>query len=439
MAEQTNGITHRRVLTIAFPIVISNASVPILGLVDTGVIGQMGLAAPIGAVGIGAIILGALYWIFGFLRMGTVGLTSQALGAKDHSEVAALFFRVTGIGLIAGVGFILFQWPLFAVAFWISPASGEVELLAREYMSIRIWSAPAAIAIYGLSGWLIAQERTGAVLAIQLLMNLGNIILDIWFVLGLGLGVEGVAIATLIAEWFGLALGLYLCRSVFSNFAWKMWQQIMDQSRLVRMAQVNGDILIRSVLLQAGFVSFLFFGADLGDVTLAANQVLLQFVYMASYAMDGFVFAAESLVGQAMGARAVAQLRRGASVTAVWAFSAGIIIALIVWFAGPFFIDLMAKDENVQAAARLYIPHVALVPILGAMAWMLDGVFIGATRTKDMRNMMIVSFLGYCIFIALLLPSFGNHGLWMAMNGFFILRGLTLAFRYPALERSVTN
>ena len=263
MAEQTNGITHRRVLTIAFPIVISNASVPILGLVDTGVIGQMGLAAPIGAVGIGAIILGALYWIFGFLRMGTVGLTSQALGAKDHSEVAALFFRVTGIGLIAGVGFILFQWPLFAVAFWISPASGEVELLAREYMSIRIWSAPAAIAIYGLSGWLIAQERTGAVLAIQLLMNLGNIILDIWFVLGLGLGVEGVAIATLIAEWFGLALGLYLCRSVFSNFAWKMWQQIMDQSRLVRMAQVNGDILIRSVLLQAGFVSFLFFGANL--------------------------------------------------------------------------------------------------------------------------------------------------------------------------------
>ncbi|MDB4116173.1 MATE family efflux transporter, partial [Planktomarina sp.] len=165
MAEQTNGITHRRVLTIAFPIVISNASVPILGLVDTGVIGQMGLAAPIGAVGIGAIILGALYWIFGFLRMGTVGLTSQALGAKDHSEVAALFFRVTGIGLIAGVGFILFQWPLFAAGFWISPASGEVELLAREYMSIRIWSAPAAIAIYGLSGWLIAQERTGAVLA----------------------------------------------------------------------------------------------------------------------------------------------------------------------------------------------------------------------------------------------------------------------------------
>ena len=439
MAEQTHVITHSRVLTIAFPIVISNASVPILGAVDTGVIGQLGLAAPIGAVGIGAIILGALYWIFGFLRMGTVGLTSQALGAKDHSEVAALFFRVTGIGLIAGVGFIALQWPLFAAAFWVSPASGEVETLAREYMSIRVWSAPAAIAIYGLSGWLIAQERTGAVLAIQLLMNLGNIILDVWFVLGLGLGVEGVAIATLIAEWFGLALGLYLCRSVFIGFAWTLWPQIIDQSRLVRMTQVNADILIRSVLLQVGFLSFLFFGADLGDVTLAANQVLLQFVYMASHGMDGFVFAAEALVGQAVGARALADLRRAALITAVWTFSAGVIIALAVWFFGPFFIDLMAKDENVQAAARLYIPHVALVPILGAMAWILDGVFIGATRTADMRNMMIISFVGYCIFILLLLPLFGNNGLWMAMNGFFILRGLTLAFRYPALERSVTN
>jgi MATE family multidrug resistance protein len=205
------------------------------------------------------------------------------------------------------------------------------------------------------------------------------------------------------------------------------------------MTQVNADILIRSVLLQIGFLSFLFFGADLGDVTLAANQVLLQFVYMASHGMDGFVFAAEALVGQAVGARALADLRRAASITAVWTFSAGVIIALAVWFFGPFFIDLMAKDENVQAAARLYISHVALVPILGAMAWILDGVFIGATRTADMRNMMIISFVGYCIFILLLLPLFGNNGLWMAMNGFFILRGLTLAFRYPALERSVTN
>ena len=436
MSDHTFGITHRRVLTIAIPIVISNATVPILGVVDTGVIGQMGAAAPIGAVGIGAIILGALYWIFGFLRMGTVGLTSQALGAGDHREVNALFFRATGIGLIAGLAFVLFQMPLFLGAFWVSPASAEVEDLARQYMSIRIWSAPAAIAIYGLSGWLIAQERTGAVLMIQLLMNVSNIILDLWFVLGLGLGVEGVAIATLIAEWGGLALGMYLCRSVLSGFSGSIWQQVFDRERLIRMAQVNVDILIRSVLLQAGFVSFLFFGADLGDVTLAGNQVLLQFVYMAAHAMDGFVFAAESLVGQAVGARAVAQLRRAASLTAIWTFSLGVLMAVIFWAVGPWVIDLMAKDVAVQAAARLYLPHTALAPLLGALAWMLDGVFIGATRTRDMRNMMILSFLGYYALVALLFPGFGNHGLWLAMNGFLILRGVTLALRYPALERA---
>jgi MATE family multidrug resistance protein len=435
MADPTYGITHKRVLLIALPIVISNATVPILGAVDTGVIGQLGGAAPIGAVGIGAIILGALYWIFGFLRMGTVGLTSQALGGGDAQEVRALFFRSIGIGVLAGMAFITFQIPIFAGAFWIAPASAEVEDLARAYMSIRVWSAPAAIAIYGLSGWLIAQERTRAVLMVQLFMNVTNIILDFWFVLGLGLGVEGVAVATLIAEWGGLGLGLYLCRQAFRGLALSLWQQIVNRRRLIHMMQVNGDILIRSVLLQAGFVSFLFFGAELGDVTLAANQVLLQFVYLASYAMDGFVFAAESLVGQAMGARAVAQLRRGASVTAVWAFGSALVLAAGFWIVGPFVIDVMAKDPAVQEAARLYLPHMMAAPLLGALAWMLDGVFIGATRTQDMRNMMILSFVGYCGLVLLLLPSFGNHGLWMAMNGFFILRGVSLAFRYPALER----
>ena len=439
MSDHIFGITHRRVLAISIPIVISNATVPILGAVDTGVIGQMGAAAPIGAVGIGAIILSAMYWIFGFLRMGTVGLTSQAIGAGDHSEVDALFFRAIGIGLIAGLVFILFQIPLFLGAFWVSPASTAVEDLARQYMSIRIWSAPAAIAIYGLSGWLIAQERTGAVLMIQLLMNLSNITLDLWFVLGLGLGVEGVAIATVIAEWVGLVLGLYLCRTVISRFSRSVCLQIFDRLRLIRMAQVNVDILTRSVLLQAGFVSFLFFSADLGDVTLAANQVLLQFVYMAAHAMDGFVFAAESLVGQAVGARAVAQLRRAASLTAIWTFSLGVLMAAMFWAVGPWAIDLMVKDVAVQAAACLYLPHVALAPLLGALAWMLDGVFIGATRTRDMRNMMILSFLGYCALVALLLPGFGNHGLWLAMNGFFILRGITLALKYPALERAAAE
>lgn len=268
-------ITHRRVLHIAVPIVLSNATVPILGAVDTGVVGQMGEAAPIGAVGIGAIILTAIYWIFGFLRMGTSGLVAQALGAEDRDEVSALLTRALMIGFGAGLALIALQSALFWGAFQLSPASAEVETLAREYMAIRIWSAPAAIAIYGLTGWLIAAERTRGVLVLQLWMNGLNIGLDLWFVLGLGWGVPGVAFATFLAEWTALGLGLWLCRDAFGRPAWRDRALVFARARLLRMASVNSDILIRSVLLQAAFVSFLFLGADLGDVTLAANQVLL--------------------------------------------------------------------------------------------------------------------------------------------------------------------
>jgi len=295
-------VTHRRVLNIAIPIVVSNATVPILGAVDTGVVGQLGLAAPIGAVGIGAIILSALYWVFGFLRMGTVGLTAQAAGNQDDAEVAALLTRGLLIGSLAGMALILLQLPLFWASFQVSPASSDVEGLARAYMRIRIWSAPAAISIYAITGWLIAQERTRAVLVIQLWMNGMNILLDLWFVLGLDWGVEGVAFATFLAEWTGAALGLWLCRAAFAGPAWRDWVQVFDGPRWINMARVNSDILIRSLLLQAIFVSFLFLGSGLGDVTLAANQVLLQFLMITAFALDGFAFAAEALVGRAMGA-----------------------------------------------------------------------------------------------------------------------------------------
>ncbi|MGR3696811.1 MAG: MATE family efflux transporter, partial [Roseovarius sp.] len=243
-------VTHRRVLKIAVPIVISNATVPILGTVDTGVVGQMGAAAPIGAVGLGAIILSALYWIFGFLRMGTVGLTAQAAGNGEEGEVAALLTRGLLIGAGAGLALMALQWPLFWASFQIAPGSPEVEGLARQYMAIRIWSAPAAISIYAITGWLIAQERSRAVLVLQVWMNGLNILLDLWFVLGLGWGVEGVAIATFLAEWSGAALGLWFCRAAFAGVAWRDWAQVFDGPRWTRMMQVNTDILIRSLLLQ---------------------------------------------------------------------------------------------------------------------------------------------------------------------------------------------
>ncbi len=427
-------LTHRRVLAIALPIVLSNATVPILGVVDTAVVGQLGEAAPIGAVGIGAIILSSVYWIFGFLRMGTTGLTSQAAGAGDADEVDALLSRALLIGVSAGLVMIVAQFAIFQGAFWVSPASAEVEALARDYMVIRIWSAPATIALYGITGWLIAQERTRAVLVIQVGMNGANIALSFFLGLELGWGIEGVAWATFLAEWGGLALGLWFCRGVFGGAAWLSAARVFDVVRLKHMALVNSDILIRSVLLQAIFVSFLFFGADFGDVQLAANQILMQFLQVTAYALDGFAFSAEALVGQALGARARAALRRSAVLSSLWG---GIVCAgLAVSFAlfGGAIIDVMTTAPEVRDVARTYLPYMVAAPIVGVAAWMLDGIFIGATRTKDMRNMMLISTLIYFAAVVPLMAVFQNHGLWLGLLLSFIVRGATLGWKYPSLE-----
>ncbi|ART99854.1 MATE family efflux transporter [Yoonia vestfoldensis] len=432
-------LTHRRVLRIALPIVLANATVPLLGLVDTGVVGQLGAAAPIGAVGLGAVILTAVYWIFGFLRMGTTGLAAQASGAGDSDEVAALLSRALLIGFGAGAVLIAAQWPIFNGAFRLAPASAEVEALARDYMAIRIWSAPATIALYGITGWLIAQERTGAVLAIQLLMNGLNIGLDLVFVLGFDWGVAGVAWATFIAVWAGLVLGLWYCRDAFAGVAWRTAARVFDLIRLRRMAVVNSDIMIRSVLVQAIFVSFLFYGAGFGDVPLAANQILVQFLHLTAYALDGFAFAAEALVGKAAGARARGLLRRAAILTSLWGLGACAVMAVCFALFGGIMIDIMTTAAEVRAAARLYLPYVIVVPLAGVAAWMLDGIFIGATRTADMRNMMIVSAAVYFTSVIPLMALFGNHGLWLGMLISFVVRGVTLGLKYPALEAAASG
>ena len=437
-AVSAGPITHARVVRLAFPIVLSNATVPLLGAVDTGVVGQLGAAAPIGAVGIGAVILTGLYWVFGFLRMGTTGLTGQAHGAGRTGEVAAMLTRALMIGLVAGAGIIALQGPLFAGAFRLSPASAEVEGLARDYMAIRVWSAPALIALYGITGWLVALERTRAVLVLQLWMNGLNIVLSILLGLKLGWGLEGIAWATFIAEWGGLALGFWLCRDAFRVPAWRDRARVFDRAALLNMATVNRDILLRSLMLQVIFVSFLLKGGDFGDVTLAANQVLMQFLNITAYAMDGFAFAAEALVAQAFGARDRTRLRRAAVVTAQWALVSNALLALVFALMGGTIIDVMTTAPEVQDAARNYLPYMVAAPILGIGAWMFDGIFIGATRGADMRNMMAVSLLAYILAAFALIPVLGNHGLWIALLISFVARGITLGLRYPALERAAS-
>jgi MATE family multidrug resistance protein len=431
-------LTHGRVLRIAGPIVLSNATVPLLGAVDTAVVGQLGQAAPIGAVGIGAVVLATLYWVFGFLRMGTSGLAAQAHGARDGRETAAVLIRALLIGWGAGLALILLQRPLFAAAFAVAPASGTVEALARSYLAIRIWGAPATIALYAIEGWLLATERTRAILLIQLLRNGANAALSIAFVLGLGWGVPGVAAATLVAEWGGLALGLWLCRGALADDVWRDRALILNRDRLTRMGTVNGHIMLRSVLLQGCFTAFVFLGARFGDVTLAANQILMQFLEITAYALDGFAFAAETLVGQAVGARDPRGVRRASVLTSQWGVGGAALLGLAFWAGGPTVIDLMTTAPDVRAEARTFLVWAAAAPVIGIAAWMFDGIFIGATLTVAMLRAMALSVAIYAVAVPLIVPAFGNHGLWAALMVLNIARGVTMALSYPQAERAAT-
>lgn len=425
-------ISNRRVLAIALPIVLSNATIPILGAVDTGVIGQLGQAAPIGAVGIGAIILASIYWVFGFLRMGTSGLVAQAHGAGDRVEVGAHLVRALAIALAAGLTLIALHPLLFGAAFRLAPASAEVETLAMRYLSIRIWGAPATIALYAITGWLIAMERTRGVLALQLLQNGLNVGLDLLFVLGFGWGVSGVAIATLIAEYSGLALGLWFCRAALQ--AALRQTGLFARDRLTRLLRVNTDIMIRSVLLQGAFTTFMFMAAGQGDVTLAANQVLLQFLEITAYGLDGFAFAAETLVGQAVGARRRDLLRRSAIVSTQWAVGGAVLLGVVFWLFGPQLIDLLTTSPEIRAEARRYLPWLVFAPAIGIASWMFDGIFIGATLTGPMRRAMIEAVAIYVVALLILPGLMGNHGLWAALMVLNTARALTMARFYPRAE-----
>ncbi len=429
----TTGLTHSRIFRMAMPIVLSNATVPLLGAVDTAVIGQLGQAAPLGAVGLGAIILATLYWAFGFLRMSTSGLAAQAHGAGDGAERSAVLIRALLMGAVAGLGLIVLQGALFAGAFALAPASVEVEGLARDYLSIRIWGAPATIGLYALTGWLVALERTRGVLVLQLWQNGLNIGLDLWFVIGLGWGVPGVAAATLIAEWTGLMLGLWLARDAFGPELRQAWTRLGDRAALRLMFTASRDIMGRTVILQGSFTTFVFLGARFGDVTLAANQVLMQFLEITAYALDGFAFAAEALIGQAVGARSTASVRRASAMCLQWGVGGAALLALGFWLGGSRIIDAMTTAPQVREAARAYLPWLVVAPLIGVAAWILDGIFIGAMHTGAMLQAMLVSVLIYGVALALLIPGFHNHGLWASLMVLNLARSVTMARAFPGV------
>lgn len=435
-AGQATPLGHRDVLRIAVPITLSNATVPLIGFVDTAVIGQLGQAHLMGAVAIGALVFSMLYWTFSFLRMGTTGLTAQALGAGESREMAGHLYRALFVAVIAGLLILVLQVPIRHLALQLTGGSPEVISAAATYYNIRIWAAPAGLVNFAILGWLIGLQRADLAFAVQVVLNILNIVLAVILVAGFGFGVEGVGFAALIAEWIAAILGLIVAVRLLGQIkAVAPWSDATDRRKLKRSLATNFDLTVRSF---AGFAALFLFtsqGAAQGDVTLAANALLMTIISVTIYLLDGFAFAAEALVGRSVGARDRPMFWRAVEMTTVWAGALAVIVALALWFAGPAIIAFSTRSEAVQSAALLYLPWAALSPILGVWCFQLDGIFTGATCTREMRNMMLLSIVLFAISYWALVPPFGNHGLWAAFSLLYVFRTFTLLTRMPLLVR----
>jgi len=429
-------LSHWAVLAIAVPIMISNATTPLVGYADTVVIGRLGSEVLMGAVAIAANIFTYLYWVFGFLRMGTTGLTAQAAGADDWSEVAAHLGRAVAIAVTLGLGLIVLQAVLGPLAFWLMGASEQVTNAAWAYFTIRIWSAPAALTNFALLGWFIGLGRADIAFALQLILNLTNIALAVLLVLVFGWGVPGVGLAILVAEIVAAVIGLGLAafRLRARGVAPEL-HRILNAAQIKRTFALNADIMIRTFCLLFAFAFFTSQGARAGDLTLAVNALLFSMAMIATYLLDGFAFAAETLVGQAIGARDRKRFLEAVTLTTIWAAVAAVTLAVTTFGAGHLMIDFAATNADVRDTARVFLTWAALLPLVGVWCFQLDGIFIGATQSAEMRNMMIVSLVVYLAAAATLVPMLGNHGLWLALFVFFIVRAITLVWRFPVLMR----
>ncbi len=429
---------NRDVWHLAGPIILSNVSVPLLGAVDTAVVGHLPGAHYIGGVAIGSLIFSFVYWGFGFLRMGTGGLTAQAYGAGNADEVRSVFARAALLALILGLVVLILQWPVGELAFLLLDASDDVEELAQSYYAIRIWGAPAALLNYAMVGWFIGIRDARSALIMQVAMNGTNIVLDLWFVMGLELGVEGVAWATLISEVGAIAIGAILMgRNLWRvGGTWKI-PEIFDGARLARLLAVNRDIFIRTLGLQLSFAAFTAIGARMGDAVLAANAVLMIFQSIMAYALDGFAHAAEALAGGYLGAGKRAEFRHAVKVSSLWALAFAAFFTVLYGLFGGLIIDAITDISEIRLLAREYLLWTIVSPFVSVWSFQLDGIFIGATRTADMRNAMLQAVVVYAAALVLLVPAFGNHGLWAALMVLMVARAVTLGIRYPALERSI--
>ena len=433
-ADRWNG----RVWALAGPIILSNLSTPLLGAVDTAVVGHLPDPAYIGAVAIGAVIFNFLFWGFGFLRMGTTGFAAQAFGAGNPAEVRATLARPLLLALALGTLVLLLQAPVGLIAFSLLEASAEVEGFSRSYYEIRIWSAPAALMNYAMLGWLLGVRQAKAVLLLQVAMNAINIVLDLVFVVGFGWDIEGVAYASVIAEYSAVVLGLAIVGQHLRALG-GTWDpaRVLDRGRLVALFKVNADILVRTLCLIAAFAYLTARGAEMGDLVLAGNAILMQLQGFLAHGLDGFAHAASILAGNALGARSRPAFRAAVKTSTLWALGLAALFTAVYGLLGPGIVALFTNIAEVRETANAYLPWMALSPLISIWGFQLDGIFIGATRTADMRNAMLASLAVLLVACWLLIPPLGNHGLWLAFTIFTVARGITLGLYYPRLERSV--
>ncbi len=422
---------------LALPMILSNITVPLLGLVDTAVIGHLDKPVYLAGVAIGTTITSFLFMLLLFLRMSTTGLTAQAFGAGDNAELARALMQPLCIALAAGLTFIALQSPLTHLALTLVGGDPDVQYQASLFMHIRWLSAPATLANLVLLGWLLGVQYARAPVILLVVGNLVNILLDLWLVIGLKWGVQGAATATVIAEYCSLAVGLLLVWRVMKMRGIPMALKSAWRGGPGRLFRLSRDIMLRSLLLQLCFLSLTVLGARLGGDIVAVNAVLLMFLTFTAYALDGFAYAVEACSGEAFGARDRQRLLlvwHAACRQAGWV---ALFFSLLYAFAGPYIVALLTSIPALQHQADRYLIWQVLLPVCGVWCYLLDGMFIGATRAAEMRNSMALAALGYGLTL-ITVPVLGNHGLWLAMTVFLLLRGLTLGAIWRRHQRNGT-
>ncbi|WP_240009585.1 MATE family efflux transporter [Marinomonas algicola] len=428
---QQDRAVHNRIWHMSWPPMLANITTPLLGLVDTMVVGHLGTATHMGAVAIGASVFSFIFWAFGFLRMGSTGLTAQALGKKDVTRVRELLFQSVLMGFSIGLLLILCRGPILELAMSLMSPSKEIEPWARVYFEARIMSAPAVLAGYALIGWFFGIQYSKGPLWVLLVINIANMILDYYAVYHLNMASDGVAWATVWSHYIGVILAIFLAAKKLRHMSGAVPVVALIKWRAyIELVQVNRYLFVRTVLLLIVMSFFTAQSAQQSDAILAANSVLLTFVLIISNALDGFAFSVEALCGEAKGANNPSQFRKTVMLACVWALLTAIGLTAIFWLFGNAIIGFLTSVPSVKSEAALYLPWLVWLPLLSVWSFMLDGVFIGVTAVKQMQNTMIFSVLLVFFPLWYISQPLDNHGLWMSFCCLFVARGLSLYWCY---------